>query len=130
MLFAFIELADVCSAWLARSAPRLYAIPVLHVVVPIALVLSLAIHINEYSKAVSLVLSPLPLVYVPVRVCDAPLAVGFTPEPHAFEFGAIRPVLDANALSLTCLLAPLALVLLAAAHIFQFVYINPELARV
>ena len=130
VLLALIELPDVSRARLPRPAPRLYPVPVLHVVVPVALVLRLAVDIYKYAKAVSFVLRPLPLVDVPVRVSDAPLAVSFTPKPHAFKLGAVRPELDAHTLSLAGLLAPLALVLLAAAHVLEGVNVKSEVTRV
>jgi hypothetical protein len=125
ILLALIELSLVSGG---SIIPLLFAIAVLSVFNPLPGVHGI-VGINKNAVPVCFVIAPLAFVHVPVGMSHPPAPVRLVSPPDPLIFRAVRPDLDADAISFPGLLVKLALVKAALANIFVAIDENPSNVR-
>jgi hypothetical protein len=125
ILLALIELSLVSSG---SVIPLFFAIAVLSVINPLPRVHGI-VGINKNSVPVCFIIAPLTFVHVTISMSHSAASIRLVSPPNPLIFRAIRPDLNADAISLPGLLVELALVKATLANIFVAVDENPSYQR-
>ena len=125
ILLALIELSLVSGG---SVIPLLFAIAVLSVINPLPRVHGI-VGINKNAVPVCFVIAPLAFVHVPIGMSHSAASIRLVSPPDPLIFRAIRPDLNADAVSLPGLLVELALIKAAFANIFVAIDENPSYVR-
>jgi len=127
-LAIFLALVELSLVSGGSIIPLLFAIAVLSVINPLPCVHGI-VGINKDAVPVCFVIAPLAFVHVPIGMSHSAAPIRLVSPPDPVIFRAIRPDLNADAISLPGLLVELALVKAALANIFVAIDENPSYVR-